>query len=78
MSISRAEAERRMFAKLRNPRFLSDVRPLLSAERATKLTDAAAKEAFRTVYVTLIAKIPSAPSAKSAEMIERYRIFAQW
>jgi predicted nucleotidyltransferase component of viral defense system len=32
LSISRAEAERRMFGKLRNPRFLKDVRPLLSED----------------------------------------------
>lgn len=74
MSISRAEAERRMFGKLRNPRFLSDVRPLLSAERAAKLTDAAAKEAFRNVYFGLIVKLPGAPWAKSDEMMERFGI----
>jgi len=74
ISISRAEAERRMFAKLRNPRFLGDVRPLLSAERAAKLTEPAAKEAFQNVYFELIVKITGAPWAKSEEMIERLGI----
>jgi predicted nucleotidyltransferase component of viral defense system len=74
ISISRAEAERRMFGKLRNPRFLKDVRPLLSAERAAKLTDTAAKEAFRKVYFALIVKTPGTPWAKSDEMMGRFGI----
>ena len=36
-TISRAQAQERMFAKLANPRFLLDVRPLLPATRAETL-----------------------------------------
>lgn len=75
-SISRADAERRMFGKLRNPRFLIDVRPLLSADRAARLTEAAAKEAFEKVYFGLIALIPGAPWAKSEETMKRLGIRA--
>jgi len=42
-AISRAEAEMRMFAKLSNPRFLTDMKPLVSATQATGLTEAAAR-----------------------------------
>lgn len=73
-SISRAEGERRMFAKLRNPRFLTDVRPLLSAERAAKLTEAAAREAFQKVYSNFVVIIPGEPWAKSGEMMQRFGI----
>jgi predicted nucleotidyltransferase component of viral defense system len=41
-SISRAQAEERMFDKLENPDFLADVRPLLSADEAEKFDDGAA------------------------------------
>lgn len=45
-SISRAEAEKKMFAKLGNSKFLTDIRPLLSAGQAEQLTDDKAKFAF--------------------------------
>jgi predicted nucleotidyltransferase component of viral defense system len=44
MRISRAEAEQRMFAKLNNPGFLADMRPLLAAAEAARLTDDAMKD----------------------------------
>jgi hypothetical protein len=47
---------------------------LLSAERAAKLTEAVAREAFRNVYFGLIVKIPGAPWAKSEEVLERFGI----
>jgi predicted nucleotidyltransferase component of viral defense system len=46
MRISRAEAEQRMFAKLNNPGYLADLRPLLAATEAAQLTDGAMKAAF--------------------------------
>ncbi len=46
LTVSRAEAERRMFAKLNSPGFLTDLRPLLATEEADRLTDASVKEAF--------------------------------
>src|SRR6202140_2353961 len=48
--ISRAEAEQRMFAKLNNPGFLADMRPLLAAAEAERLTGDAMKAAFAKVF----------------------------
>jgi hypothetical protein len=36
---SRARGEQRMFGKLERPDFLADVKPLLTAEEAARLTD---------------------------------------
>ena len=38
-AISRAQAQERMFAKLANPRFLLDLRPLLPAAQAEALSE---------------------------------------
>ena len=74
--ISRAEAQRRMFAKLANPAFLTDMRPLLPAARAALLTDEAAKAAFTRVFSVLIERIPGAPWIRTPEMRERFGILA--
>ena len=47
--ISRAEAENRMFAKLANPAFLTDMRPLLPADQAEKLNETSTNAAFAKV-----------------------------
>jgi predicted nucleotidyltransferase component of viral defense system len=70
--ISRAEAERRMFAKLSNPGFLTDLRPLLAPEEAARLTDNSVKEAFAKVFSRFITLIPGNPWARSDEMKERF------
>ena len=44
-----------MFAKLVNPRFLLDVRPLLPAVQVEALTDEWTAESFRRVFVVLAA-----------------------
>lgn len=72
--ISRAEAESRMFAKLANPRFLGDIRPLLSVEEADKLTDEGVKQAFRMVFRTLISAIPGDEWARTPENLAQYEI----
>jgi hypothetical protein len=74
MRIARAEAERRMFAKLANPAFLTDMRPLLPANRAALLTDETAKAAFERVFSTMVALIPGEPWARTPEMCERFGI----
>jgi predicted nucleotidyltransferase component of viral defense system len=74
MAISRAEAEQRMFAKLANPTFLTDMRPLLPADRAEQLTDEAAKSAFMRVFAELVALIPGAPWVRTPEMRERFGV----
>jgi hypothetical protein len=74
--ISRAEAEQRMFAKLANPAFLTDMRPLLPADRAALLTDEAAKTAFTRVFSELVALIPGEPWVRTPEMRERFGVEA--
>jgi hypothetical protein len=72
--ISRAQAEQRMFAKIAAPRFLSDIRPLLAPDEATKLTDEAIRSAFIIVFDRVITTIPGLPRAKTAEMKEKFRM----
>jgi len=70
--ISRAQAEQRMFAKLAAPRFMTDIRPLLAPEEAAKLTDAATRHAFVTVFDKLIVALSGEPWAKTPEMKEKF------
>jgi predicted nucleotidyltransferase component of viral defense system len=70
--ISRAQAEQRMFAKLAAPRFMTDIRPLLAPEEAAKLTDAATRHAFVTVFDKLITAMSGAPWAKTADMKKKF------
>ncbi|MCF7689354.1 MAG: nucleotidyl transferase AbiEii/AbiGii toxin family protein [Cephaloticoccus sp.] len=72
--ISRAEAERRMFSKLANPSFLSDMRPLLSAAEAMKITDDFTKHAFEEVFREFITKIPGESWAKTPDMKQRFDV----
>jgi predicted nucleotidyltransferase component of viral defense system len=74
--ISRAEAEQRMFAKLNNPNFLIDMRPLLAAPEAERLTDSAMKAAFTNVLSQFIALIPGDQWVHSEEMKARYALSA--
>jgi hypothetical protein len=74
IQISRAEAEERMFAKLRNPRFLADMRPLLAATEAARLTDGAMNAAFGKVFSRYVVRIPGDPWVRSEEMKERFGI----
>jgi predicted nucleotidyltransferase component of viral defense system len=72
LRVSRAEAEQRMFAKLRNPRFLADMRPLLAPAAAEALTDGAVSKAFADVLTTFVAQLPGEPWAKTEEMTNRF------
>ncbi len=74
LSIPRAEAERRMFAKLVNPRFVADIRPLLTPAEAERLTDEAIRGAFADVFTRLIAGLPGEAWARTAEMAERFGV----
>jgi len=74
LAIPRAEAEKRMFQKLVNPGFLADIRPLLTAAEAERLTDEAMRAAFADVFTRFIAGLPGEPWARTAEMAERYGI----
>jgi len=72
--ISRAQAEERMLAKLASPHFLSDVRPLLAAEHAERMTDQTMKAAFADVFTKLAGSLPGEPWARTDEMIERFEL----
>ena len=72
--ISRAQAEQRMFAKLTAPRFIADIRPLLSPEEAVKMTDNAIMRAFASVFDRLISAMPGEPWAKTPEKRKQFRI----
>ncbi|MFU0505273.1 nucleotidyl transferase AbiEii/AbiGii toxin family protein [Pseudaminobacter sp. NGMCC 1.201702] len=76
-SISRAQAEERMFAKLANPRLLTDMRPLLPAAQAETLSDDATKEAFERVFEGLIAKIAGDTWVRTEEMKERFGLIGR-
>lgn len=71
-SISRAQAEERMFAKLANPRLLTDMRPLLPLAQADSLSDDATKEAFKRVFEGLVVKIAGDTWVRTGEMKERF------
>lgn len=71
-TISRAQAQERMFAKLANPRFLLDMRPLLPAEQAEVLDERAVKVAFAAVYQRLIERMLGNPWLRVGEMQERF------
>ncbi|MDN5871459.1 MAG: nucleotidyl transferase AbiEii/AbiGii toxin family protein [Nitrococcus sp.] len=72
--ISRAQAEERMFAKLANPGFLADIRPLVAPDEADRLSDEAMKSVFAAVLSSFIAHIPGHQWARTAEMSERYGV----
>jgi hypothetical protein len=72
--ISRAEAEQRMFAKLNNPGFLTDLRPLLAAAEAERLNDDVIKAAFGKVFSRFVVLIPGDPWVRSDEMKERFGV----
>lgn len=74
LTLSRAQAEERMWAKLENPGFLSDIRPLLSADVADSLTDDAIMDAFTRVLVDVVGLIPGKPWATTPEMAEKFGI----
>lgn len=70
-AISRAQAEERMFAKLRNKAFLADVRPLLAADASARFDAKAGNVAFRAVFSTFVMRIPGAPWARTGEIAQR-------
>ena len=71
-SISRAQAEQRMFGKLAQAGFLADVRPLLSAEQADGLTEKSKNASFVSVFDQLVSCIPGEPWKRTNEMKERF------
>ena len=73
-TLSRAQAQERMFAKLANPRFLTDIGPLLPAAQANLLTDASTKIAFQKVFTRIINLIAGDHWVRTDEMKKRFEI----
>jgi predicted nucleotidyltransferase component of viral defense system len=73
-AISRAQAQERMFAKLANPRFLLDTRPLLPAAQVEALTEESTAGSYRRVFTTLIDRLPGEPWGRTPAMKERFGI----
>jgi hypothetical protein len=73
-TISRAQAEQRMFDKLERPDFLADVKPLLTAEEAARFTEEAGREAFAAVFRDIVQVIPGEPWASTADKIEQHKL----
>jgi len=74
LRISRAEAQERMFAKLRKPGLLTDRRPLPSTAEAKWLTEQTTRDTFARVFSELVVLLPSDPWAKTEVMKERLEI----
>ena len=74
LRLSRAQAEERMFAKLNNPGFLADIRPLLAPTAAERLTEETMKAAFADIFTGLVARLPGNPWARTDEMTERFEL----
>ena len=73
-TISRAQAQERMFAKLAKPRFLLDIRPLLPAAQVEALTEESTAESFRRVFMTLVDRLPGEPWGRTLAMKQRFDI----
>ncbi len=72
VAISRAEAQQRMFQKLVNPGFFTDMGPLLPTDLAKALTEETLKAAFARVMKELIDRMPGEEWAKAGEMRKRF------
>ena len=72
VAISRAEAQQRMFQKLVNPGFFTDMSPLLPTDLAKALTEETLKAAFSRVMKELIDRMPGDEWAKAVEMRKRF------
>lgn len=73
-TISRAQAQERLFGKLAKPRLLLDMKPLLPAAQAELLTDESTLEAFRRVLEAFVDHIPGEQWKRAAEMRERFGV----
>jgi predicted nucleotidyltransferase component of viral defense system len=73
-TISRAEAEERMWAKLADASFLADVRPLLAADDAEEFDRKAERAAFVTVFTVFIKRITGHAWAQTAAMAKKFGI----
>ena len=76
-TISRSEAEARMFAKLARPGFAEDIRPLLAPDESDALTDEWVRDAFSDVFDRLIKRLPGERWARTEALAERYGLMLE-
>ncbi|WP_446830466.1 nucleotidyl transferase AbiEii/AbiGii toxin family protein [Candidatus Foliamicus sp.] len=74
LTLSRAQAQQRMFEKLANPRHWMDIRPLLPANQAKALTAVRQAQLFQRVFIDLVDRLPGEPWARTAAMKARFGI----
>ena len=74
LSISRAQAQQRMFSKLNNPDFWQDVEDLLPPEFVNRQKVNYQKELFRSVFVDLIDRLEGNVWVRTPEYLERFGI----
>ena len=65
LNLSRAQAEERMFAKLNNPGFLTDIRPLLTPTEADRITSETLKTVFFECSYRLCRTVSGKPMGSS-------------
>ncbi len=73
-TISRAQAQERMFSKLAHPRILLDKRPLLPVVQVEALTAESIAESFRRVFKTLVDQLPDKPWGRTPAMKELFGV----
>ena len=74
LSITRAEAERRMLAKLIGPTNNTEIRRLLPELQTSNLTDNNFKSNFIIVFENLITKLPGSPWSETQNIIESLKL----
>lgn len=72
--ITRAQAEQRMLGKLAKSNMLLDLRPLLSADAAGRISEDASEEAVRVIFERLITILPGDAWMKTSEAKDKLGI----
>ena len=65
--ITRAQAEQRMLGKMAKGNMLLDLRPLLSADAAERVSEDASNEAVKVIFGRLVAILPGEAWIKTPE-----------
>ncbi len=73
-SISRAEAESRMFAKLVGGRTLEDIQSILPIKQAIDYTNESLKNDFSLIFSRLIVQLPGTPWKRTREKCDKFGI----
>ena len=72
--ISRAQAQDRMFAKLKDEEFLTDIQPLLPEAAKEGLTEEVKRESIRRALAEFVELLPGKPWKSLPAMQEQFGI----